>query len=47
MFQMIDEQKASSAEDRKMFWVKVGMFFVAMGALGGLIYFFAFVPYSQ
>lgn len=42
MFQMIDEEKPT-AEDRKLFWVKVGAFIVAMGAFAGLIYFFGFV----
>ena len=45
MFQMIDEAKPN-AEDRKLFWYKVGAFIVACAAFGGVIYFFAFVPYK-
>lgn len=45
MFQMIDEEKPS-AEDRKMLLIKIGAFIVALAALGGVIYFFAFTPYS-
>jgi hypothetical protein len=45
MFQMIDEEKPT-AEDRKLFWVKVGAFIVALAAFSGVIYFFAFVPYK-
>jgi hypothetical protein len=45
MFQMVDEEKPT-AGDRKMFWFKVGAFVVALAALGGVVYFFAFVPYS-
>ena len=29
--------------DRKMLLVKIGMFIVALAALGGVVYFFAFV----
>ncbi len=45
MFQMIDEERPT-AEDRKLFWIKVGAFIVVMAALGGVLYFFAFVPYK-
>jgi len=45
MFQMVDEEKPT-AGDKKMFWFKVGVFVVALAALGGVVYFFAFVPYS-
>ena len=45
MFQMVDEEKPT-AEDKKMFWFKVGAFVVALAALGGVVYFFAVVPYS-
>ena len=45
MFQMVDEEKPSAA-DRKMFWFKVGAFIVALAAVGGMVYFFAVVPYS-
>ena len=45
MFQMIDEAK-SEPKDRKMLLMKVGAFIVALGALGGVIYFFAFFSYS-
>lgn len=40
MFQMIDEEKPS-AEDRKLFWYKLGAFIVALAAFGGIIYFVA------
>jgi len=42
MFQMVDEGK-QTVEDKKMFWFKVGAFVVALAALGGAVYFFAFV----
>ena len=45
MFQMIDETKSETG-DRKMFLVKVCAFVVALAAVGGVIYFFAFVSYS-
>ncbi len=45
MFQMIDEAK-TTPEDRKLFWYKVGLFLVVAAAFGGVIYFFAFVPYK-
>ena len=45
MFQMIDEGKPT-AEDKKLFWFKVGAFVVALAAVGGVVYFFAVVPYS-
>jgi hypothetical protein len=45
MFQMVDEDKPT-AEDRKMFWFKVCAFIVALAAVGGVVYFFAVVPYS-
>ena len=45
MFQMVDEGKPT-AEDKKMFWFKVGVFVVALAAFGGVVYFFAVVPYS-
>ncbi len=46
MFQMVDEGKPS-AEDRKMLLLKIGAFIVALAALGGIVYFFAFVPYAH
>ena len=46
MFQMINEEKPS-AEDRKMLWVKVGLFIVLCGALGGVVYFFATTPFGK
>ena len=46
MFQMIDETKPD-AQDRKMLLVKVCAFVVALAALGGVVYFFAFVSYSS
>jgi hypothetical protein len=46
MFQMIDDQKPT-AEDRRMTWVKVGVFLVMVAALGGVVYFFAFVPWGK
>jgi hypothetical protein len=45
MFQMVDEGRPT-AEDKKMFWFKVGAFVVALAALGGVVYFFMAVPYS-
>ncbi len=46
MFQMIDEGKADTS-DRKTLLVKIGAFVVALAALGGVVYFFAFVSYSN
>lgn len=46
MFEMINEEKPDP-EERKMFWVKVCVFVVALAALGGVIYFFAFLPYRR
>lgn len=46
MFEMLNEEKPD-AEARKTFWVKVGCFVVAIAALGGVIYFFGFLPYSH
>ena len=45
MFQMIDEASVGS-KDRKTTLMKVGMFVVALAALGGVVYFFAFVSYG-
>ncbi len=42
MFQMIN-QAPEEPGDRKMLLVKIGMFIVALAALGGVVYFFAFV----
>ncbi len=44
MFQMIDEEKGDS-KDKKMLLMKIGVFIVALAALGGVVYFFAFVSY--
>jgi len=46
MFQMINDEKPT-AEDRKMLWVKVGLFVVLFAALGGVVYFFAFTPFGK
>ncbi len=46
MFQMINEA-ASEPQDRKTFFVKIGMFLVALAALGGVVYFFGFVSYAN
>lgn len=46
MFQMINEEKPT-AEDRKMLWVKVGLFIVLIAALGGVVYFFATTPFGK
>jgi hypothetical protein len=46
MFQMINEERPS-AEDARMRWLKVGAFVVIAAAIGGVIYFFAFVPYMK
>jgi hypothetical protein len=37
MFEMLNEEKPD-AETRKLFWMKVGIFVVAVAALGGVIY---------
>jgi len=46
MFQMINDEKPTS-EDRKMLWVKVGLFIILCGAFGGLIYMFATIPFGK
>ncbi len=46
MFQMIHEERPS-AEDRKIFWLKAGLIVVALAFMGGLVYFFALVPYHR
>jgi hypothetical protein len=46
MFQMINDEKPT-AEDRKMLWFKVGLFFVLAAALGGVVYFFATTPFGK
>ncbi len=46
MFQMIHEERPS-AEDRKMFWLKAGLIVVALAFMGGVVYFFALVPYHR
>jgi hypothetical protein len=45
MFQMIDEGRVQ--QDRKTLLYKVGAFIVALAALGGIVYFFAFASYSS
>jgi hypothetical protein len=37
MFQMIDQHTAEPA-DRKMFFYKIGMFVVALAAVGGVVF---------
>ena len=44
MFQMIDEEK-KDPKDKNMLLMKIGVFIVALAALGGVVYFFAFVSY--
>lgn len=46
MFQMIDEERAAN-KDRKMLLFKIGAFIVALAAFGGVIYFFAAVPWAK
>jgi len=46
VFQMINEATAEP-QDRKTLFVKIGMFVVALAALGGVVYFFAFVSYAN
>ncbi len=45
MFEMIDEERDTGSS--KIFWVKLGVFVAALAAMGGIIYFFAFLPYSH
>ena len=37
MFEMLNEEK-HDAESRKLFWMKVGIFVIAVAAMGGVIY---------
>ncbi len=46
MFEMIHEEKPT-AGDRKMFCFKCVLFAVALAVMGGVVYFFAFVPYHN
>jgi hypothetical protein len=46
VFQMID-QASAGPQDRKTTLMKVGMFVAALAALGGVVYFFAFVSYAS
>jgi hypothetical protein len=41
MFDMVNEQRAEP-QDRKLLLMKIGAFVVALAALGGVIYLFAF-----
>ena len=41
MFELVNEEK-SEPKDRKMLLLKIGAFIVALGALGGVVYFMAF-----
>jgi hypothetical protein len=43
---MINEEKRTP-EDRRMMWVKVVIFVIGIGVLGGVVYFFAVVPYGK
>jgi hypothetical protein len=45
MFQMINQAREEPG-DRKILLVKIGMFIVALAALGGVVYFFAFTSYA-
>lgn len=44
MFEMLNDVKPDQ-EARKLFWKKVGYFVVAIGAVSGMIYFFATSSY--
>jgi hypothetical protein len=37
MFEMLNEEK-HDAESRKLFWMKVGIFVIAVAAMSGVIY---------
>ena len=39
MFQMID-QSSAEPEDRKLLFYKIGMFIVALAAVGGVVFLF-------
>jgi cell division septal protein FtsQ len=45
MFQMIN-QTHEEPGDRMLLLLKIGMFIVALAALGGVVYFFAFTSYA-
>ncbi|HZP00508.1 MAG TPA: hypothetical protein VFD30_09460 [Terriglobia bacterium] len=42
MFQMVGEEEKNTPQDRTMLLYKVLLIFVALGACGGVLYFFAF-----
>ena len=46
MFQMINEDKPAPGEGR-LIWMKVGMFIIIAAVFAGVVYFFAFVPWSR
>ncbi len=45
MFQMINEEK--SPDDSKLFWVKAGLVVAGLALMGGVVYFFALVPFHK
>ncbi len=46
MFQMVNEE-STQPRDGKMMMVRVGAFSVALLVLGAVVYFFAFLPYTN
>jgi len=46
MLQMLNEG-STQPQDSKMMIVKVGAFAVALLVLGAVVYFFAFLPYTN
>lgn len=46
MFQMIDEDKPSPG-DRKVFFYKIGIFFVAMGGCAAFVYYLVTSSYFK
>ncbi len=45
MFEIIDDQ--DPREKRRMLWVKICAFVVAVAAVAGVVYFFGFLPYGK
>jgi hypothetical protein len=46
MFEMIEDEH-DPLEKRKMLWVKICAFVVAVAAVAGVVYFFGFLPYGK
>ncbi len=46
MFQMVNDE-STQPQDRKTTIIRVGAFSLALLVLGAVVYFFAFIPYTN